>query len=157
MRDTKTRLEEAVRRHLKYSRAKSLERASTLDWFHAVSLAAREFMIEGMLATDHRIQRHDAKRLYYLSIEFLVGRTLGNTLYNLKLYDLCKDVLIEMGVDLEEVRAAESDAALGNGGLGRLAACFLDSLASQNLPGYGYGINYEFGLFKQQIVGGYQR
>ena len=142
---------------MKYSTAKTLEEASIRDWFHAVSLAVRENMIDGMLATESRIRRQDAKRMYYLSIEFLMGRTLGNTLHNLKLYDLCRDILIEMGVDLEEVRAAESDAALGNGGLGRLAACFLDSLASLDLPGFGYGINYEFGLFKQEIVGGYQR
>jgi starch phosphorylase len=157
MKKTKDRFEEAVRRHLKYSAAKAQDRASTHDWFQAVSLAAREFMIDGMLATDRRYRRQDAKRLYYLSIEFLMGRTLGNTLYNLELYDFCRDVLIDMGVDLEEVRAVEPDAALGNGGLGRLAACFLDSLASQDLPGYGYGINYEFGLFKQQIINGYQR
>jgi len=155
--DTKSRFRAAVRRHLKYSTAKPLERAGRYDWFQAVSLAVREFMIDGMLVTEERCRKSDAKRLYYLSIEFLMGRTLGNTLHNLNLYDLCKDALIEMGVDLEEVQEIETDAALGNGGLGRLAACFLDSLASQDLPGYGYGINYEFGLFKQQIVNGYQR
>jgi len=157
MPNTKARFQEAVRRHLKYSTAKSLERAGRYDWLQAVSLAVREFMIDGMLATEERCRKSDAKRLYYLSIEFLMGRTLGNTLYNLNLYDLCKEALIEMGADLEEVEEIETDAALGNGGLGRLAACFLDSLASQDLPGYGYGINYEFGLFKQQIINGHQR
>jgi len=157
MLNTKARFQEAVRRHLKYSTAKPIERAGRYDWFQAVSLAVREFMIDGMLATEERCRKSDAKRLYYLSIEFLMGRTLGNTLHNLNLYDLCKEALVEMGADLEEVQEIETDAALGNGGLGRLAACFLDSLASQDLPGYGYGINYEFGLFKQQIINGHQR
>jgi len=142
---------------LKYSTVKPVERAGRYGWFQAVSLAVREFMIDGMLATEERCRKSDAKRLYYLSIEFLMGRTLGNTLHNLNLYDLCKEALIEMGADLEEIQEIETDAALGNGGLGRLAACFLDSLASQDLPGYGYGINYEFGLFKQQIINGHQR
>jgi starch phosphorylase len=157
MPNTKARFQEAIRRHLKYSTAKPPEGAGRYDWFQAVSLAVREFMIDGMLATEERCRKSDAKRLYYLSIEFLMGRTLGNTLHNLNLYDLCKEALIEMGADLEEVQEIETDAALGNGGLGRLAACFLDSLASQHLPGYGYGINYEFGLFKQQIINGHQR
>jgi starch phosphorylase len=157
MKNTKARFQEAVRRHLKYSTAKPIERADRYDWFQAISLAVREFMIDGMLATEARCRKSDAKRLYYLSIEFLMGRALGNTLHNLQLYDLGREALIEMGVDLEEAQEAETDAALGNGGLGRLAACFLDSLASLNLPGFGYGINYEFGLFKQQIVNGYQR
>jgi starch phosphorylase len=157
MKNTKAGFQEAVRRHLKYSAAKPLERAGRYDWFQAVSLAVREFMIDGMLATEERCRKSDAKRLYYLSIEFLMGRTLGNTLHNLKLYDLSREALIEMGVDLEETQETETDAALGNGGLGRLAACFLDSLASLDLPGYGYGINYEFGLFKQQIINGHQR
>jgi starch phosphorylase len=157
MTDSKARFQEAVRRHLRYSAAKSTGQAGRYDWFQAVSLAVREFMIDGMLATEERCRHTDAKRLYYLSIEFLMGRTLGNTLHNLDLYDVCKDALVEMGVDLEEVQEVETDAALGNGGLGRLAACFLDSLASLDLPGFGYGINYEFGLFKQQIVNGYQR
>ena len=116
-----------------------------------------EFAIDGILATRDRLRQSGAKRLYYLSIEFLMGRALGSTLYNLGLYDLCRDALLELGVDLAEIEEAETDAALGNGGLGRLAACFLDSLASLDLPGFGYGINYEFGLFKQQIVDGYQR
>ena len=155
--DSKARFQEAVRRHLRYSAAKSTAQAGRYDWLQAVCLAVREFMIDGMLVTEERCRNADAKRLYYLSIEFLMGRTLGNTLHNLNLYDACRDALIDMGVDLEEVQEIETDAALGNGGLGRLAACFLDSLASQDLPGYGYGINYEFGLFKQQIINGYQR
>ena len=154
---TKDRVQEAVRRHLKYSAAKTAERAEAHDWLQAISLAVREFAIDGILATQDRLRESGAKRLYYLSIEFLMGRSLGSNLHNIGLYDVCREALLEMGVNLAEIEEAETDAALGNGGLGRLAACFLDSLASLNLPGFGYGINYEFGLFKQQIVDGYQR
>jgi len=153
----KNRFQAAIKRHLTYSAAKTSEQATVHDWLQAISLAVREFAIDGILATQGRLRQSGAKRLYYLSIEFLMGRTLGSTLYNLGLYDLCRDALLELGVDLAEIEEAETDAALGNGGLGRLAACFLDSLASLALPGFGYGINYEFGLFKQQIVDGYQR
>ncbi|MCK4791405.1 MAG: glycogen/starch/alpha-glucan phosphorylase, partial [Desulfobacteraceae bacterium] len=110
-----------------------------------------------MLETDERYKKQDAKRLYYLSLEFLMGRALGNNLYNLGIFDLAKDALTDMGVDIEEVRDSEIDAALGNGGLGRLAACFLDSMATLGMPGYGYGINYEFGLFRQEIDNGCQK
>jgi starch phosphorylase len=109
------------------------------------------------LATEARYQQADAKRLYYLSIEFLMGRSLGNNLSNLGLFALCEEALRQMGEELAAVEESESDAALGNGGLGRLAACFLDSLATLDMPGYGYGIHYEYGLFKQEINGGYQR
>ena len=110
-----------------------------------------------MLESEARVQQSDAKRLYYLSMEFLMGRALGNNLQNLGIYETCKEALLGIGLDLEELREEEQDAALGNGGLGRLAACFLDSLATLNLPGYGYGIHYEYGLFKQEIYNGYQK
>jgi starch phosphorylase len=110
-----------------------------------------------MLESDARVHQSDAKRLYYLSMEFLMGRALGNNLYNLRIYETCKEALLGIGLDLEELREEEQDAALGNGGLGRLAACFLDSLATLNLPGYGYGIHYEYGLFKEEIYNGYQK
>jgi starch phosphorylase len=108
-------------------------------------------MVEQMLATQRRYQQADAKRLYYLSLEFLIGRSLHNNLANLGLLDEARAVLGEAGMDLADVEDSEADAALGNGGLGRLAACFLDSLATLGLPGFGYGINYEYGLFKQEI------
>lgn len=146
-----------VRYHIKYSRGKDLDQISKRDIFHSVALAAREWMIDEMLKTEEDYQKKDVKRLYYLSMEYLMGRSLGNNLYNLGIFDLCKEALIGMGIDLEEVMESEPDAALGNGGLGRLAACFLDSLATLGMPGYGYGINYEFGLFKQEIDNGYQR
>ena len=149
--------QDSVRRNLKYSAGIQWEEASNEDLFYAVALAIREQMIDGMLQTEERYKKADVKRVYYLSMEFLMGRTLGNTLCNLGMFELCRDALVEMGIDIEEIREVESDAALGNGGLGRLAACFLDSLASLNLPGFGCGINYDFGLFKQKIVNGYQK
>ena len=146
-----------VRYHIKYSRGKNLDQVSRRDIFHSVALAVREWMIDGMLKTEERYQKNDVKRLYYLSMEYLMGRSLGNNLHNLGIFDLCKEALTGMGIDLEDVMESEPDPALGNGGLGRLAACFLDSLATLGMPGYGYGINYEFGLFKQEIENGYQR
>ncbi|HEX3037316.1 MAG TPA: glycogen/starch/alpha-glucan phosphorylase [Thermodesulfobacteriota bacterium] len=149
-------LKESIRYHIKYTQGKNWNQISKRDIFHSVVLAVREWMIDGMFKTQERYQERDVKRLYYLSMEYLVGRSLGNNLYNLGIFDLCKEALSDMGVDLEDIIESESDAALGNGGLGRLAACFLDSLATLGMPGYGYGINYEFGLFKQEIDNGYQ-
>ncbi len=152
-----TDFQQSVRYHVKYSDGKVWEQASRGDLYNAVSLTTRERLIDRMHATEARYQKEDAKRLYYLSMEFLMGRSLGNNIYNLGIHDMVGNALKEMGVDLEEVRETEIDAALGNGGLGRLAACFLDSLATLGMPGYGYGINYEFGLFRQEIDNGYQR
>lgn len=149
--------QQSVRYHIKYSGGKAWEQASMGDLYNAVALTVREHLIDGMLATEKRFSNKDAKRLYYLSMEFLMGRSLGNNIYNLGIHDLAGNALKKMGVDLEEVRETEVDAALGNGGLGRLAACFLDSLATLGMPGYGYGINYEFGLFRQEIDNGYQK
>jgi len=127
------------------------------ELFTATALAACEPAIETMLTTEERYVRADAKRLYYLSMEFLVGRSLENNLQNLGALAAARLALTEVGGDLEAVLATEHDAALGNGGLGRLAACFLDSLASLDLPGFGYGIHYEYGLFRQEIDNGSQR
>ena len=123
---------------------------------HALSVAVRRPALDAMRESEQRYRDQDAKRLYYLSMEFLMGRALGNNLTNLGLYDDAKSIMMELGADLEELEALEHDAALGNGGLGRLAACFLDSLASLDLPGFGYGINYEYGLFRQTFADGYQ-
>ena len=158
---TAAQIDRAIRRHVRYSLGRDLadeppaERAAPL--YQALALALRDQLVDRMLATEARYERHDAKRLYYLSMEFLMGRALGNTLCNLGFTDAAAQALLGLGVDLDEVRDAEPDAALGNGGLGRLAACFLDSLATLGLAGYGYGINYEYGLFRQSIVRGEQR
>ncbi|MDW8105645.1 MAG: glycogen/starch/alpha-glucan family phosphorylase, partial [Armatimonadota bacterium] len=143
--------------HVRYSLGKSGEDLHKHDAFTAVALALRNRIIDLMIETEKRYQRHDAKRLYYLSLEYLIGRSLTNNLINLGLYDLFREALLQQGIDLEELEEYESDAALGNGGLGRLAACFLDSLATLDMPGYGYGINYEYGIFKQEIHHGYQQ
>jgi len=147
----------SVRRSLRYTLGKRWQDASPRDLFVAVALATREQLIERMLATEERYRAADAKRLYYLSVEFLMGRSIGNNLLNLGMLEKVGSTLAQLGVDFEALRELEPDAALGNGGLGRLAACFLDSLASLDMPGFGYGINYEHGLFRQAIEGGYQR
>ena len=148
---------ESIERHARYSLAQSWESLSPRQMFECVSLAVRDLIIDRRLETERRYRQADAKHLYYLSIEYLLGRMLTNNLSNLGIYDLCRDTLRQMGVSLEAVEEAERDAALGNGGLGRLAACFLDSLATLDMPGYGYGINYEYGLFRQEIDNGYQK
>ena len=116
----------------------------------------RDRMVDRMLETEERYRQQDSKRLYYLSIEFLIGQSLGNNLHNLGFASLPPGSQ-QSGSGSGRDRGERTDAALGNGGLGRLAACFLDSLATLGMPGYGYGINYEYGLFKQEIDNGYQR
>jgi len=143
-------------RHMRYALGRDCEHLSQRELFWSVALMARDKMVDGMFAMEQRYTDAKAKRLYYLSMEFLMGRTLGNTLINLGLWNACREALEARGADLDEVREHEPDAALGNGGLGRLAACFLDSLATLGMPGYGYGINYEYGLFRQEIRRGYQ-
>jgi glycogen phosphorylase len=155
--DTKTALQSSILHHFRYSLGRDWRSQDRRDLCLAVSLAVRDRLVSHLLETEERYQTADVKRLYYLSMEFLIGRSLGNNLYNLGIFETCKEGLQELGFDLEELREGEWDAALGNGGLGRLAACFLDSLATLGMPGFGYGINYEYGLFKQEIDNGYQR
>ena len=157
MTDTAAELQEAILRHAKYSLGKAWPDLSPYDRFAAVALAVRDRMVDGLLATEERYRQRDAKRLYYLSIEFLMGQLLGDTLRNLGIREACRTALHNLGADLDQIEDDEPDAALGNGGLGRLAACFLDSMATLGIPGYGYGINYEYGLFRQEIDNGYQR
>jgi len=149
--------EDSIRYHVRFSLAKDWSDVSNEDLFHAVSLAVKELAVERMLQSERRYRDNDVKRLYYLSMEFLVGRTLENNLLNLGLLEQCREAFKNLGRDLDEIFAEEADPGLGNGGLGRLAACFLDSLATLGMPGFGYGINYEFGLFKQAIENGYQK
>ena len=150
-------LKESIRTHIRRSLAIPEQAAGPRDHLKATSLAVRDLLVERMLDTLSRYEKADAKRLYYLSMEFLMGRALGNALHNLGIFSQCKRAVAALGADLEEICELEPDAALGNGGLGRLAACFLDSLATLGMPGFGYGINYEFGLFSQTIFNGEQR
>jgi len=150
-------LQASIRYYVRYALGKEWQHLSGAELFRAVALTVRDRLVDRMLATEARYRQAHAKRLYYLSIEFLMGRSLSNNLYNLGLFDLCQEALRTLGVDLAMVEESERDAALGNGGLGRLAACFLDSLATLDMPGYGYGIHYEYGLFQQEISNGYQQ
>ena len=150
-------LQESIQRHARYSLGKNWRDLSARDRFNAVALAVRDQLVDRMLETEERYRKTDSKRLYYVSIEFLIGQSLGTNLHNLGIRESCRQALCNLGADLAELEDSEPDAALGNGGLGRLAACFLDSLATLGMPGYGYGINYEYGLFKQEIDNGYQR
>ena len=149
-------LRDAVKRHLIYTVGKDEHAASKRDWLYALSSAVRDRLVERWMETTRRTYRQDAKRIYYLSMEFLPGRALSNALIALGLHDECFEALRELGVDLDEIDALEPDPALGNGGLGRLAACFLDSMATIGLPGFGYGIRYEYGMFAQRLVDGRQ-
>lgn len=149
-------LREGIESYLRFAKGRLWTEASERERLHALAAAVRRSALDAMRASEQRYRDQDAKRLYYLSMEFLMGRALGNNLTNLGIYDEAKSVLMDLGDDLDELQSLEPDAALGNGGLGRLAACFLDSLATLDLPGFGYGINYEFGMFRQNFVNGYQ-
>jgi starch phosphorylase len=149
-------LREGIEAFLRWGRGRVWQEATLRERLHALSVSVRRPALDAMRDSERRYREQDAKRVYYLSMEFLMGRALGNNLTNLGLYDDAKAIIGELGMDLEELESIEHDAALGNGGLGRLAACFLDSLASLDYPGFGYGINYEFGLFRQTFVNGFQ-
>ena len=136
---------------------KEFEDASTQEAYQAVALAIKDTVITNWLATEKAVNEQDPKIVYYMSMEFLMGRALGNNLINLCTYEQVKEALDELGLDINAIEDEEPDPALGNGGLGRLAACFLDSLATLNYPAYGCGIRYRYGMFKQQISDGYQK
>ncbi len=142
--------------HLLYSLAKDQYSATARDRFMSLSLTIRDRLIERWISTQQRYYNKDAKRIYYLSAEFLMGRALANNLINLGLYETARECLKMLNLDIDHVLEEEIDAGLGNGGLGRLAACFLDSMATLDIPGYGYGIRYEFGMFDQEIKEGAQ-
>jgi len=152
----KETLKRTIRDHLIHRVGKDPLGATQRDWLHAVSYAVRDLMIERRMYTSRHFFQEQVKRVYYLSMEFLLGRTLTNALLNMGAYDACVEALGELDVDYCAIAELEPDAALGNGGLGRLAACILDSLATQCYPGYGYGIRYEYGMFQQQIEHGEQ-
>ena len=135
---------------------RNMEEATQQQIFHAVALATKDAVIDAWLATQEEMKKKDPKIVYYMSMEFLMGRALGNNLINLTFYDGVKEALEELGCDLNLIEDQEPDAALGNGGLGRLAACFLDSLSTLGYIAYGCGIRYHYGMFKQKIKDGYQ-
>jgi starch phosphorylase len=150
-------LKQAILEHLEYTLAELPGHVdSAWEPYVALALAVRDRLVQRWVRTQDRYYEVDAKRVYYLSLEYLIGRTLGNSLVNLELEDECRQALEELGYSLEDLREAEWDAGLGNGGLGRLAACFLDSLATLGYPAYGYGLRYDYGIFHQRIVDGSQ-
>lgn len=142
--------------HLHLTLAKDRYSATERDLYYALAYTIRDQLMARWIETQQRYYNEDRKRVYYLSLEFLIGRSLGNNLLNLNVYEECTQALEELGVNLESLREIEEDAGLGNGGLGRLAACFLDSMATLDIAGYGYGIRYEYGIFYQRIRNGEQ-
>jgi glycogen phosphorylase len=149
-------MKRAIGDHVTYTLALEPAAATDRDFYMSTAWAVRDQLAERWAATQRRYEREDVKRVYYLSLEFLMGRALGNAMLNLGLRDPAAEALLPMGYDVEELEEMEPDAGLGNGGLGRLAACYLDSMATLGIPGYGYGIRYEHGIFKQRIVNGRQ-
>ena len=135
---------------------KTLDETSDIERYQALSYLTRDYISEKWLLSKKHFQENGQKQVYYLSIEFLLGRMLGMNLTNLGIYDLCKEGLAELGINLDALEAVEEDPGLGNGGLGRLAACYLDSMAAERLPGHGCCIRYRYGFFEQNIVNGYQ-
>ena len=139
-----------------FLQGKTISQATPLDAYKTLGAMIREQVMPNWAGTTRLYRETGSKQAYYFSMEFLLGRLLKSNLLNLGLLDLCREALSELGINLEEVAAEEPDAGLGNGGLGRLAACFLDSLASLDLPGHGIGIRYKYGLFEQKIKNGFQ-
>ena len=152
----KEAFKESVKENVKFLYRKKLEEATQEQIFQAVCYTVKDVIIDNWLETQNAYKEQDPKTVYYMSMEFLMGRALGNNLINLTAYKEVKEALDELGLDINAIEDQEPDPALGNGGLGRLAACFLDSLATLNYSAYGCGIRYRYGMFKQQIKDGYQ-
>ena len=148
-------LKQALVNRLIYSIGKDPLQTTNRDWFLALAQVVRDHMTLRWMETMRGYYLGNVKRVYYLSMEFLIGRTLRNSLLNMGFYEQFNQAIEEMGMELDSLRYMEEEAGLGNGGLGRLAACFLDSLATMHLPGFGYGIRYEYGMFSQAIENGY--
>lgn len=149
-------IKRSLANRLIYAIGKDRFTAQCRDWFHALAYVARDRLMDRWMETMRSYYRADSKRVYYLSLEFLMGRSLSNSLMNMGIMQECSEAVRDMELSLDIIMEQENDAALGNGGLGRLAACFLDSLATMQLPGYGYGIRYEYGMFHQIIENGRQ-
>lgn len=147
---------EDIRQHLRYTLAKDEHSSTPWDNYRSVVLAVMDRLHDRWIETQQGYYNHDVKRVYYLSMEYLIGRLLDNMLISLGLQDVAAEAMEDIGLDYDEVRTAEWDAGLGNGGLGRLAACFLDSMATLGIPAVGYGIRYDYGIFYQSIENGYQ-
>ncbi|MCB4811418.1 glycogen/starch/alpha-glucan phosphorylase [Methylovorus menthalis] len=152
----KTPIAQALQNHLIFSAFKTSATATPRDWYATTAYTVRDHVVERWVKTSEAYQERDPKRVYYLSLEFLIGRMLSNAALNLGIAPEVSEGLHALGRDMEQVVEMETDAALGNGGLGRLAACFLDSMASMDIPGTGYGIRYEYGMFRQSISHGQQ-
>jgi len=142
--------------HLRFTQAEAWETAQPYDHFVSLAMAVRDQIVDRMIATQRTYHEQDVKRVYYLSLEYLLGRLLRNNLVCLGLWESCQKRFAELGLDLERLCELQPDAGLGNGGLGRLAACYLESATTLELPFYGYGLRYEFGIFEQDIVNGWQ-
>uniref|UniRef100_A0A672R0A3 Alpha-1,4 glucan phosphorylase n=1 Tax=Sinocyclocheilus grahami TaxID=75366 RepID=A0A672R0A3_SINGR len=149
-------IKKSFNRHLHFTLVKDRNVATPRDYYFALAHTVRDHLVGRWIRTQQYYYEKDPKRIHYLSLEFYMGRTLQNTMINLGLQNACDEAIYQLGLDLEELEEIEEDAGLGNGGLGRLAACFLDSMASLGLAAYGYGIRYEFGIFNQKITKGWQ-
>ena len=149
-------LRDSYSRHLAYTRVRNQHNCTDHDQYYALALAIREKIIDQWAETQARYFKSDPKRLYYLSLEFLIGRMIENNVINLGIEDEVRGACLDLGIEYDHLRNVGEDAGLGNGGLGRLAACFLDSLATLDLPAMGYGIYYQYGIFRQEIINGFQ-
>lgn len=149
-------LKRSILERLVYSVGKDVENAKPRDWCVALILAVRDRVVDTWMETTRRSYQQNSKRVYYLSMEFLIGRLLTDTISNLGLTGVCRNAMADLGINLDKIMLKEPDAALGNGGLGRLAACFMDSMASLGIVGMGYGIRYQHGLFRQRLGDGWQ-
>src|SRR3972149_4852060 len=145
------KIKEFVSRHLHYTLGKDVYSATKRDWFVSAVFTVRDYLMEKWLETHRSYHYEDAKRVYYLSMEFLIGKTLANSLINTGMEEELRSVLKDQGLNLDEIFDVESEAGLGNGGLGRLAACFFYSMATMGITGYGSGIRVEYGVFNQKI------
>ncbi len=153
---TPAHIKKGLEWHLRHTLARSPQKETDVDWYSAFSVALRDQLTDRWMKTEEAYTKHKARRVYYLSLEFLIGRLMGNNAMNMGLYEKCREALDGGRVTWEDMQEMERDPGLGNGGLGRLAACFVDSLATLHLPCIGYGLRYDYGIFRQQIVNGAQ-
>jgi len=151
-----TNIKKSFNRHLHYTLVKDRHVATPRDHYLSLANVVKDHLVSRWIRTQQRYYEADPKRVYYLSLEFYMGRSLTNTMINLGIQGACDEAMYQLGLEVDDLENYEDDAGLGNGGLGRLAACFLDSMATLGLAGYGYGIRYEFGIFNQKMKHGEQ-